>query len=110
VIAILFPELATEALVLIIAAWAMLTGVLEIIGAIRLREQIRGEGWLALAGVASILFGVVLFLFPAAGALSVVWIIGSFSFVFGAFLVLLGLRLRRVHEAARRDAATEYRR
>jgi uncharacterized membrane protein HdeD (DUF308 family) len=107
-IAVVFPEFAAEALILIIAAWATVTGVLEIIAAVRLREQIRGEGWLGLAGVASILFGVVLFLFPAAGALSVVWLIGSFSFVFGAFLVLLGLRLRRIHEAARRDAATDH--
>jgi uncharacterized membrane protein HdeD (DUF308 family) len=82
------------------------TGVFEIVAAVRLREEIRGEGWLALAGVASIVFGVVLVLFPGAGALSLVWIIASFSFVFGAFLVLLGLRLRRVHEAARRDAST----
>lgn len=107
-IAIAFPGFAAEALLIIIAAWAIVTGAFEIIAAIRLREEIRGEGWLALAGVASILFGVVLFLFPAAGALSVVWLIGSFSFVFGAFLVLLGLRLRGVHEAARRDAATDF--
>ena len=110
VFAIVFPEVAAEALVLVIAAWSIVTGIVEIFTAIRLREQIKGEGWLALAGVASILFGVVLILFPGAGALSLVWLIGSFSFVFGAFLVLLGLRLRRVDEAARRDAAHDYRR
>ena len=108
VFALLFPTLAAQALVLVIAAWSIVTGVIEIAAAIRLREEIKGEGWLALAGVASILFGVLLVLFPAPGALSLVWLIGSFAFVFGAFLVLLGLRLRRVDEAAQRDAAHEY--
>ena len=108
VFAIVFPGIAAEALVLVIAAWAIVTGIVEIATAIRLREQIKGEGWLALAGVASILFGIVLILFPGAGALSLVWLIGSFAFVFGVFLVLLGLRLRGVDEAARRDAAHDY--
>ena len=108
IIALLFPVLAAEILVLIIAAWAIVTGVFEIVAAIRLREKIRGEFWLGLAGLASILFGVVLFLFPGAGALSLVWLIGSFAIVFGVFLVILGWRLRTIDELARRDAATDY--
>jgi uncharacterized membrane protein HdeD (DUF308 family) len=108
VIALLFPVLAAEILVIIIAAWAVVTGVFEIITAIRLREQIRGEFWLGLAGLASILFGVILFLFPGVGALSLVWLIGSFALVFGVFLVILGWRLRGIHEMAKRDAAHDY--
>lgn len=108
VIALLFPVLAAEILVLIIGAWAIVTGVFEIVAAIRLREKIRGEFWLGLAGVASILFGIVLFLFPGAGALSLVWLIGSFAIVFGVFLVILGWRLRGINELAKRDAATDY--
>ncbi len=107
-IALLFPILAAEALVLIIGAWAIITGIFEIIGAIRLREQIRGELWLGLAGLASILFGVVLFLFPRAGALSLVWLIGGFAMVFGVFLVILGWRLRGIDRMARLDAAHDY--
>jgi uncharacterized membrane protein HdeD (DUF308 family) len=108
VIALLFPVFAADILVLIIAAWAVVTGIFEIVAAIRLREQIKGEFWLGLAGVASILFGVVLFLFPAAGALSLVWLIGSFAIVFGVFLVILGWRLRAIDELARTDAANDY--
>jgi uncharacterized membrane protein HdeD (DUF308 family) len=107
-VALLFPVLAAEILVLIIAAWAVVTGIVEIVAAIRLREQIQGEFWLGLAGLASILFGVVLFLFPGAGALSLVWLIGSFALVFGVFLIILGWRLRSVHEMAKRDAAHDY--
>ena len=109
-IALVFPALAAEALVLIIGAWAVITGILEIVAAIRLREQIRGELWLGLAGLASILFGVVLFLFPGAGALSLVWLIGGFAIAFGAFLLVLGWRLRGIDRLARVDAARDYRR
>lgn len=108
IIALLFPAYAAEILVLLIAAWAIVTGVLEIVLAFRLRRVISGEVWMALAGVASILFGVVTFLYPAAGALSIVWLIGSFAIAFGGFLVMLGWRLRGVDQMARRDAEREY--
>ncbi len=108
VIALVFPIFAAEILVLLIAAWAIVTGVFEIVLAYRLRKVIAGEVWMALAGVASILFGVVIFLFPAAGALSIVWLIGSFAIAFGAFLVMRGWRLRGIDQMARRDAAHDY--
>ena len=108
VFAFLFPAQAAVALIFIIAAWAIITGVFEIVAAIRLREQIKGEFWLGLAGVASILYGVVIYLFPAAGALSIVWLIGSFAIAFGVFLLILGWRLRRINELAKIDAAHDY--
>lgn len=108
VFAFLFPAQAAVALIFIIAAWAIITGVFEIVAAVRLREQIQGEFWLGLAGVASILYGVVIYLFPAAGALSIVWLIGSFAIAFGAFLLILGWRLRGINELARIDAAHDY--
>ncbi|HJP71783.1 MAG TPA: HdeD family acid-resistance protein [Candidatus Limnocylindria bacterium] len=108
IIALAFPVLAAEILVIIIAAWAIVTGIFEIIAAFRLREQIKGEFWLGLAGLASILFGVILFVFPGVGALSLVWLIGSFALVFGVFLVILGWRLRGVNEMAKIDAAHDY--
>jgi uncharacterized membrane protein HdeD (DUF308 family) len=105
VVAIIFPRFAAEVLVYLIAAWAVVTGVLQIVMAVRLRRVIEGEAWMALAGVASILFGVVLALFPGGGALSLAWLIGAGAIAFGAFLILLGWRLRRVDRLARRDAA-----
>lgn len=104
-IALIFPAYAAQVLVILIAAWAIVTGVLEIIAAIRLRELISGEVWMGLAGVASILFGIILIVFPAAGALSLVWLISSFAIVFGIFLILLGWRLRGIHALATRGAA-----
>ena len=108
VIALLFPVYAAEALVLIIGVWAIITGIFEIVAAIRLREQITGELWLGLAGLASVLYGVVLFLFPGVGALSLVWLIGGFAIAFGAFLIALGWRLRGLNELAKTDAAHDY--
>lgn len=107
-IALILPAFAAEILVFLIAAWAIVTGVFEIWTAIRLREKIQGEFWLGLAGVASILFGVVLLAFPAAGVLSLVWLIGSFAIVFGVFLLILGWRLRGINEMAKVDAAHDY--
>ncbi|CAN5173431.1 HdeD family acid-resistance protein [soil metagenome] len=104
-IALIFPAYAAQVLVILIAAWAIVTGVLEIVAAIRVRELISGEVWMGLAGVASILFGVILLVFPAAGALSLVWLISSFAIVFGIFLILLGWRLRGIHGLATRGSA-----
>jgi uncharacterized membrane protein HdeD (DUF308 family) len=107
-VALLLPGFAAEVLVLLIAAWSIVTGVIEIGLAIRLRRVLEGEVWLALAGVASILFGGLILLFPAAGALSLVWLIGSFAIAFGAFLIMLGWRLRNVDRLARVDAEHDY--
>ncbi|HEX2767611.1 MAG TPA: DUF308 domain-containing protein [Candidatus Limnocylindria bacterium] len=105
---VLPPQIVTWALVIVIGAWSVLTGIIEIVLAIRLRRFIQGEVWMALAGVASILFGILIVLFPAAGALSLVWLIGAFAIVFGAFEIGLGWRLRRVNELAKRDEAHDY--
>ena len=119
VLAFVAPMFGIALLVALFAIWALVDGIGNLLTGIRTRgrdrswwieiaEGIAGEVWMALAGVASILFGVVIFLFPAAGALSIVWLIGSFAIAFGAFLVLLGWRLRGVDQLARRDAAHDY--
>ena len=107
-IAFILPGFAAEVLVILIAVWAIVTGVFQIWAAIRLRERIRGEFWLGLAGVASILFGVILLVFPAGGALALVWLIGSGAIAVGVFLTILGWRLRGLHEMGKLDAAHDY--
>jgi uncharacterized membrane protein HdeD (DUF308 family) len=108
VIAFALPEFAAEILVLLIGVWAIVTGVLQIWAAIRLRERIRGEFWLGLAGLASILFGVILLVFPVPGALALVWLIGPAAIAIGVLLTILGWRLRGVHEMGKLDAAHDY--
>jgi uncharacterized membrane protein HdeD (DUF308 family) len=94
VLTFIWPGITAIALLYLIAAWALVTGVLEIAAAIRLRKVIAHEWLLALSGIASLGFGILLVLFPGAGALAVVLWIGAYTLVFGALLVALAFRLR----------------
>src|SRR5262249_4342192 len=95
VVAFAWPGLTLLALVWIVAGWAIVTGVLEIVAAIRLRKHIDHEWWLVLSGVASLVFGGLLIVAPVAGAVVGALWIGAYAVVFGALLIGLGLRLRR---------------
>ena len=94
IVTFVWPGLTALVLIYVIGVWAIVTGVLEIAAAIRLRRRIRGEGWLAASGVLSIAFGALIMVAPGAGALALVLWIGAYAVVFGALLVALGLRLR----------------
>lgn len=93
-----WPGATALALLYLIASWEVVTGVLEVVAAIQLRRIIRGEWLLILSGVASILFGVLLFVFPGAGALGLVWLIGGYSIAFGILLIVLAFRLRGMRD------------
>jgi uncharacterized membrane protein HdeD (DUF308 family) len=77
-----------------IAAWTLVTGVSELAAAIRLRKHISGEWLLALSGIASVVFGMLLVVYPLAGAVVIALWFGVYSLVFGVFLIALGIRLR----------------
>ena len=94
VVTFLWPGMTALVLLLFIASWAVLMGIFEIAAAIRLRKHIENEWLLALSGLVSIIFGVLLFLQPGAGALAVIWLIGSFAIFFGILLIALGIRLK----------------
>jgi uncharacterized membrane protein HdeD (DUF308 family) len=93
-----WPGITALVLLYVIAAWAVVTGVFEIIAAVQLRREIQGEVLLALAGVFSIIFGILLFVWPVTGALAIVWLIGIYSIVFGVVLIALGIRLRSIRQ------------
>jgi uncharacterized membrane protein HdeD (DUF308 family) len=68
--------------------------VLEISAAIELRKEVRGEGWMVLSGIASIVFVVLLLIFPRAVVLGLIWLIAAYAIVFGVLLVGLGFKLK----------------
>jgi uncharacterized membrane protein HdeD (DUF308 family) len=94
VVTFLYPGLTGLALLYLIAAWAIIRGIFEIIAAFHLRKEIENEWLLALSGLLSLALGVVLVVAPGAGALAVLWWIGAFAIVFGALTIMLGFRLK----------------
>lgn len=95
VLTVVWPGITALVLLAFIAAWALVTGVFQIVAAIRLRKEIQHEWLLILSGVLSVLFGLAMLIFPGAGAVAVVWIIGAYAIVFGVMLLILGFNLRK---------------
>ncbi len=89
-----WPAITLISLVYVIAAWAIITGIFEIAAAIRLRKHVSHEWLLALGGVASVVFGILMMGFPITGALIIAIWFGVYALVFGGTLIGLGLRLR----------------
>ena len=94
VIAFAVPDITAYALLLLIAAWEIVSGAMELVAAYQLRDVIRGEWLLALDGVVAIIFGILLIAFPSAGALAVVWLIGAFAIVSGVILLTIAFQRR----------------
>jgi uncharacterized membrane protein HdeD (DUF308 family) len=88
------PRITALALVIYIAAWALMIGATEIALAIKLRREIKGEWFLILMGLLSILFAFMLLWNPIPGALALVWLIGAYAIAFGILGIIFGIRLR----------------
>ena len=89
-----WPGITALVLLLFIAGWAIATGVLQIVGAIRLRKEIDNEWLLIASGVVSVIFGLILVVQPGTGALALLYVIGIYAILYGILLVWLSLRLR----------------
>ena len=98
IVTFIWPGMTALVLLLFIAAWAFVMGIFQIIAAIRLRKEIQNEWLLGLSGVLSVLFGIIMFVQPGAGALAVIWVIAAYAIVFGILLIWLGLRLKKRSE------------
>jgi len=93
-IAFFYPNITALVLLYVIAFWAILSGILEVVMAISLRREIENEWLMGLSGVLSVVFGVLLAALPRVGLLSLVWLIGIYALIFGVALIVLSLRLR----------------
>jgi uncharacterized membrane protein HdeD (DUF308 family) len=94
IIALMAPGITALALLFYIAVWAIATGVLEIVAAVRLRKEIKGEWWLILGGLVSVVFGVLLLARPGPGALALLWVIATYAVIFGVVMVILAFKVR----------------
>jgi len=94
ILTFLAPGITSLALLFYIAIWAIVVGVLEIVAAVRLRKEIEGEWLLGLAGLASVLFGILLIANPGAGVLAVLWMVAAYALLVGILFVILAFRVR----------------
>jgi uncharacterized membrane protein HdeD (DUF308 family) len=99
ILTFVWPGITALVLILFIGAWALVTGIFEIIGAIRLRKEIDDEWMLILSGVLSVLFGLGVMILPGAGALALIWVIAIYAIIFGVLMIALALRLRKHSQA-----------
>jgi uncharacterized membrane protein HdeD (DUF308 family) len=98
IIAVLLPGMTALVLLYVIAAWAIVTGALQIWNAIELRKEIEGEFWLGLSGLLSVIFGILLIVNPGTGILTVLLLVSAYSIVFGVMLLMLAFRLKGMND------------
>jgi len=95
------PEAIGTALVYVVGFWAIVTGLLEIVAAIRLRDVISGEWMMGLSGALSALFGVLVVAQPNSGAIALVYLFGLYAIFAGITQIALGFRLRGLGQDVR---------
>ncbi|MEV3919347.1 HdeD family acid-resistance protein [Actinomadura coerulea] len=100
--ALVWPGITAFVLLMLIAAWAVATGVLEIGVALAMRKELKGEWAYVLTGAVSLIFGIMLFAWPVSGAIAIVWLIGLLAVLTGAAMIGAAFRLRRIGQAAER--------
>lgn len=103
VVTAIIPDITALFLLTLIGAWAIVTGIFEIVAAYRMREMIRGEWLLAVNGVVSLVFGLYILFFPGPGALAVIWLIALYALASGVVLLALAFRLRGRARASASD-------
>ncbi|MFC4552601.1 MULTISPECIES: HdeD family acid-resistance protein [Halorussus] len=106
IVAFVWPGITALALLYLVAAWAIITGAFELYAAVKLRRSVSNEWLLALSGVASVVFGVLLVALPGPGILTLLWLVGAYAIVFGVLLVALAFRMRGVESPKATRAPT----
>ena len=99
--AFLLPEVTGMAILYLVSAWAIMTGVTEIAAAVKLRQEIDNEWLLGLSGLASVVLGLFMFFAPGAGALAWIGLFGVYAAMAGGLLIGMGMRLRKLQKRLR---------
>jgi len=92
------PALTALSVLVLVAVWAILIGVFQFIAAVT-RFGPAAHGWLmAIAGLLSVVLGILLFMYPGVGLLSIIWFLGIYALAFGVDQIILGFELRHLDE------------
>ncbi len=96
ILVLVWPGISLTILVILVAIWAIIIGVLQIMSSVRHRA-VPNSGWVwgIIGGALSILFGILVLIRPGAGLVSIIWIIGIWAIVWGITLIVLGVQLRK---------------
>ena len=89
-----WPAMSLLLLIIIIALWAIISGIAQIITAFFVRQQIKNEWLMALSGLISLLFGLLLFSWPISGIIVLSWLIGFYALLLGIFLIVFGFQIK----------------
>ncbi len=106
VLIFIWPQITAQVFVFLVAAWAIITGVFEIMAATELRNVIENAWLLILTGLLSLAFGVLLVIYPGAGAISLVWIIGFYAILNGILEIVFAFRLHDMANKVQKTLGT----
>jgi uncharacterized membrane protein HdeD (DUF308 family) len=96
VVTFAWPGITALTLLYVVAFWAIFSGVSEIVGGVQMRKTIDNEWMLIVGGALSVIFGVLLLVWPGAGLLTLGWLIGAFAILYGLAMVMLSLRVKKL--------------
>ncbi|MBB6351319.1 HdeD family acid-resistance protein [Nonomuraea muscovyensis] len=96
IIAFVWPGITSLALLYVVAFWAIFSGVSEIVAGIQMRKVIENEWVLIVAGALSVIFGILLLIWPGAGLLTLVWLVGVFAVLYGVAMVVLSFKVKKL--------------
>jgi uncharacterized membrane protein HdeD (DUF308 family) len=99
IVAFAWPGITALTLLFFIAGWAIITGIFEVVAAVRLRQVVEHEWMWIVGGVLSVIFGILLFAQPGSGALAVVWLIGLYAILFGIAMFVVAWRVYELEHA-----------
>jgi len=95
VLTVVNPAITALVLTIYIGVWALMTGVLQIVAALRLRKEIEGEWLLVLGGLLSVLFGIFVLMQPGAGMMAMLWVLATYAVIFGVLMVILAFKIKK---------------
>jgi uncharacterized membrane protein HdeD (DUF308 family) len=108
-VALTWPGVTALVLLYVVAIWAILSGIAEMIAAVALRREIEGEWVLFLVGVLSVVLGVAMAVLPGVGVLSLIWLVGLYALTVGVAMIVLAFRMRDARRRGSKGVRTENR-